>query len=100
APSYGLSVGYGLFIDDWIIEPSVLLQYNEWRYRDIMVASNDMTLTLLDSLEDETVLLSGLISASKIIEITSDTYFLAGGIVRWNELFQGGGDERSDKFIS
>ncbi|MEI4551436.1 autotransporter domain-containing protein [Pseudoalteromonas spongiae] len=100
APSYGLSVGYAIFFDEWVIEPSLLVQYNEWRYRDIMIEQNEMALTLLDALEDETVVLSGLLSASKIIEIRPDTYLLAGGVIRWNELFQGDGAKQTDKFVS
>lgn len=100
APSYGLAIGYGIFLDEWVVEPSISLQYNEWRYRNKLVKENDLGFAFTDSLEDETIVLSALLSASRVIQITPDQYLLAGGIIRWNELFQGDGPKRPEGVVS
>lgn len=88
APSYGLAVGYGIFLEDWIIEPSLSLQYNQWRYRDNPISNEHPKLKFFDNLDDETVVLSAMISASKIIQLSPETYLLTGGVIRWNEMFE------------
>jgi len=99
APSYGVSLGYGIFWQDWVIEPAISLQYNEWRYRDKLV-KNDLGFSLSDSLEDESVVISGLLSASKVVQMTEEEYLLIGGIMRWNTLFHGDGPEKPEGVLS
>lgn len=100
APSYGVSLGYGIFWQDWVVEPALSLQYNEWRYRDKLVKNNDFGFSLSDSLENESIVLSALLSTSKVIELTPEKYFLIGGTARWNELFHGDGPQRPSGVLS
>jgi hypothetical protein len=100
APSYGLALGYGIFLnDDWVFEPTIAMQYSQWRYRTTQ-SDGPMLSGFLDELEDETVVISALLSASKIITLTPDTYLLAGGVVRWNEVFLGDGANLPDDLVS
>lgn len=84
APSYGVSVGYGKFYENWYIEPSVSIQYAKWRY------SNGHGFSFSDHLEDESVLLSSLLSVSYIKPINEESYFISGAILRYNLLAESG----------
>ncbi len=88
APSYGFAVGYGYFAGDWYIEPHLAVQYNQWLTRDTS------RFALNDRLEDESILISSMLSLSRIVSLTSDTYFIAGSMLRYNYVIDGHNSRR------
>lgn len=98
APSYGIAFARTYFTDNWLIEPAISVQYNQWRTRQHGSSPNEVSFDFLDNLEDETFVLSALITASKVIELSKDQFVLLGSVFRWNQLFSA--EQRQPQFSS